>query len=198
MLEKEVSSPKTKQRRGLRTAIAASTGGRRGLNAREERGVTYTALWSWQLWYPSSIPLRLESFWPQPCHVLTSVAFSMVEVEPHCRSCMGAISLAGNPGSSQIRADVRLLMSLSSLAPPVTERRATETVVTWNVKDFSPRDWQSVTDYKLGKSCGCSVLGHLLSLQWPKVVVELQHVTHLSPKPGTPPKQSKKPVILTG
>lgn len=48
MLEKEVSSPKTKQRRGLRTAIAASTGGRRGLNAREEREVTYTALWSWQ------------------------------------------------------------------------------------------------------------------------------------------------------
>lgn len=49
MLEKEISSPKTKQCRGLRTAVTVSTGGRRGLNAREERGVTYTAFRSWQL-----------------------------------------------------------------------------------------------------------------------------------------------------
>lgn len=30
----------------------------------------------------SSIPLRLELLWPQHCHVLPSVAFSVVEVEP--------------------------------------------------------------------------------------------------------------------
>jgi len=42
MLEKEISSPKTEQHRGLGTAIRASAGGRREPNAREERSPSYS------------------------------------------------------------------------------------------------------------------------------------------------------------
>lgn len=41
MLEKEISSPKTKQHRESRTAVVAGTGGRRGLNARGEGSHLY-------------------------------------------------------------------------------------------------------------------------------------------------------------
>lgn len=48
MLEKEISSPKTKQCRRLGTLAALSAGGEKRAE-RKRRGVPYTALQAWQL-----------------------------------------------------------------------------------------------------------------------------------------------------
>lgn len=196
MLEKEISSPKTKQCRRLGTAAALSAGGEKRAE-RKRRGVPYTALQAWQLWYPSIHPAEIgvarapalpyfdkRSFpysrrWALTAHPAwaSSPAVALHRSSP----------LTGKPGSLQIRAAVSLLMLLSSTAPSCYREKSCRVCSCTKILRISPQkidhlqqttNWVTLWMFSPG--------AHAVPLM-AKVAVELP-ITCLSPKPCTPPQ----------